>query len=193
MTMSIKKRSLYVYSWQQARVNLDFSTVSSTLASIRTCERYLEKHGKTPANLFKVVNLYAATAMGLNGQLQRKQSMLQRNNLSDNNGTRDLKERLLLVKAFREPLSELYALCEDDLASFQVHDIERKQELAKASLQSVLEIHKSLRARWISSHKRDYEVQRDELSEYLEMLENELRYRRVNFTSAFRQGASNNG
>jgi hypothetical protein len=193
MAMSVKKRSLYVYEWQKLRVSLDFSTLPTTMTSVRACDRFLRKYTTSQANLYKVINLYAATVMGLNGQLKRKQGTLKHNDMPDNNGIRDLKERIALVQATREPLSALYAEAGEDLASFQVDDFVRRQELATASLMSLLDIHKSLRDRWVSSHKRDYEVQRDELCEYLEMLEGELQQRRVKFVSAFGKGVKISG
>lgn len=59
-------------------------------------------------------------------------------------------------------------------------------ELQEADLQDLKKVHRSLRQRWVQAHKRTYEVQRDELGEYVTMLEEELHSRGAKYTSAFK-------
>ncbi|MNM35300.1 hypothetical protein D3C81_459900 [compost metagenome] len=180
MSMSVKKRSLYVMSWQILRVSLDFSSVSGTDQSLTRCMMYLQKHGHTPANVYKVVNLYAATVMGLNGQIKRKAGKV--------DAIASLRKRIELIQEARKPLSKMYDLEKMDMSSFQVYDVARKQEIQATDRVFILAVHKDLKNRWINAHRRDYEVKRDELGEYLEMLETEMKIRGIKFTSAFRKG-----
>lgn len=177
--MNAQKRSLYVFPWQLLRVKLDFATMESTKKSIQNISAYLERSEEiATCDLYKAVNLLAATAMGLYGQLAKALP-------DDDKRVMDLNARINMITTVREVWSELYAQRPKTTLTFYVDNYDRMSELRNAFSADILLVHKDLRKRWVQSHKRTYQVQRDELGEYLELLERELLVRKLKFTSAF--------
>ncbi|MMZ45210.1 hypothetical protein D3C76_479200 [compost metagenome] len=180
--LNVQKRSLYVFSWQLLRVNLDFSTLETCKKSVAKCATHIEDAPNKTMALYRVVNLYAATVMGFNGQIQKR---LKANDGRTDYEVKDLALRSQFIQAVREELSLWYASVDKTDESFRVNQMSRINELKEAQLKDLLMVHSDLRKRWLSANKRTYDIRRDELSEYLSMLEKELASRHARYKSAF--------
>jgi predicted Holliday junction resolvase-like endonuclease len=131
------------------------------------------KH-KDAAGYYKVINLFAATVMGLEGQISRRYKKVEKKDKV----IEDLETRINIVQVARRPLSEAYESMEK---VFAVDDHQRKIDINKANTNDLMKVYNSLRKRWISAHKRTYKVHRDELSEYLMLLKFELDGRNIKY------------
>ncbi|MNP40567.1 hypothetical protein D3C76_1342160 [compost metagenome] len=121
---------------------------------------------------YKVINLFAATVMGLEGQISRRYKKVERKDAV----IKDLEMRINIIQVARKPLSDAYA---EMPKKFETDNLKRFNDIRAASTKDIVKVFNSLRKRWISAHKRNYKVQRDELSEYIAMLMMELDMRDV--------------
>lgn len=167
--MNIQRRSLYDLEWQILRVNLDFSSAASTAASLAICTKYVLEKGSTPTALYKVINLYAATVMGFNGQIRRF--------CNDKARVKDLQYRADVVTSHRKQLSDIYKDCHMGDADFAINNEKRKSDIAQADLDDLNKVHRSLTKRLEASKRRPHNSDRPELEEYIEMLRAELERR----------------
>ncbi|MNB67077.1 hypothetical protein D3C75_135600 [compost metagenome] len=171
--LNAQKRSLYEFDWQLLRVNLDFSTISSTEKSLQVCNDYLMAH-QDAAGYYKVINLFAASVMGLEGQIARRYKKVEKKD----EVIVDLETRINIIQVARLPLSDAY---ESMPKHFRVDQTQRIEDLGNARASDLVKVYNSLRKRWTGAQKRNYNVQRDELAEYIMMLIAEMDFRGMEY------------
>ena len=162
-----KRRTLYEFEWQLLRVSLHFTDEAAVQKSLTSLDMYLTRHNHRPRALYKVINLMAATAMGLHS-------------LSSANKSPEL---LKMIQDYRIKARVLYDKHErrNDEEEWMTNNDDRILELRNYSLADIGKVHKSLIQRWKIHVRRtssSKENTRPELSEYLTLLAREVDSRR---------------
>lgn len=193
--MDPRKRSLYVWEWQLLRVDLDFSTIESTMKSMKACEDFLFRNGTATApDYYRVITQYASIVSKLFKQLKKiskrvdKGSTDIRTYLPINKQVEEqvtsLKQRIQLIQIARGELNNTYTRMAKNPRLFPANNRARVAELRIALTDDLLKVHKSLASKWVVAKRRNVEHEHPELAEYLVMLEEELEERQATFPPA---------
>lgn len=178
--MQIQKMCLYDFDWQLLRVNLAFSTVEETRASIEILDEYLElafdEEVETFANRhWRVLNLLNATLMGFNGSLKiaKSSAVLQRT-----------EKKMELITEFRSSLQDAYH-SRPKVFMWSL-DVQR-EKLESAAVPDILKVYYSLgkRKKFASEYKKmPVQTTRPELLRYIRLIEEVLEARESEVTEA---------